>query len=94
MQQRRAREAAEEYRQALRLRPDWPELLNNLAWLLAIHPEPGVRNGVEAVALAERACRSTGNTNTSLLATLAAAYAEAGRYPEAVAAQRRGPGTR
>src|SRR5439155_26158542 len=76
-----------EFQQALALRPDWQELLNNLAWLLATHPRPEVRDGVQAVQLAERACQLTGHTNLWMVSTLAAAYAEAGRTGDAVASQ-------
>jgi protein O-mannosyl-transferase len=85
--QKRAPEQAREYAEMLRLRPDWPEVQNNLAWLLATHPNAEVRDGPRAVSLAERACALTQRTNLSLLSTLAAAYAEAGRFAEAVSAQ-------
>ena len=75
-----------QYRQALRLRLDWVEVMNNLAWVLATAPEPAVRDGGEAVRLAEQACELTGRTNVTQWDTLAAAYAEAKRYPEAVRA--------
>ena len=58
--------------------------VNDLAWLLAICPQDDVRNGARAVQLAERACKVTGYTNPVLLSTLAAAYAEVGKFPEAV----------
>ena len=77
-------EAIQEYRAALQMRPDSPELLNNLAWLLATHPTDAVRNGGEAVRLAERACELTQRKAPMFLGTLAAAYAEAGRFGEAV----------
>jgi tetratricopeptide (TPR) repeat protein len=78
-------EAIEHYRAALRTQPDFPEALNNLAWILAASPGPEVRNGAEAVALAERACRLTDSKQATLVGTLAAAYAEAGRFADAVA---------
>ena len=87
--QKRPRDQAHEYAEMLRLRPDWPEVLNNLAWLLATHPNAQARDGARAVPLAERACQLTGSTNLWLLSTLAAAYAEAGRYVEAGSAQQR-----
>ena len=87
--QNRFREARAQYEAALRLAPDWPEVLNNLAWLLATHPSAELRDGARAVTLSERACQLTGSTNLSLLSTLAAAYAEAGRYPEALSAQQK-----
>jgi Flp pilus assembly protein TadD len=78
------REAVAEYRQVLVARPDEPEALNNLAWLLATSPVSAMRDGAEAVRLAEQGCRLTGYTQAQSLGTLAAAYAEAGRFPEAV----------
>jgi tetratricopeptide (TPR) repeat protein len=81
----RYREAAAEYRLALKFAPEFPEALNNLAWLLATNPDPQVRNGKEAVELAERACRVTGSNQPVFIGTLAAAYAEVGRFNEAIA---------
>jgi len=72
------------YRQALQIAPNLAEALNNLAWLLATCPEASLRDGPEAVRLAERACQLTEYHRTAMVGTLAAAYAEAGRFPEAV----------
>lgn len=72
-------------REVLSRQPDLPEALNNLAWLLATCSDEGVRNGEEAVRHAERACHFTGFKQTNMVGTLAAAYAEAGLFPEAVA---------
>jgi len=87
--QRRFTEARSQYEAALRLAPNWAEVLNNLAWLLATHSSADVRDGTQAIPLAERACELTGSTNLWLLSTLAAAYAEAGRFPEAVDTQQK-----
>jgi tetratricopeptide (TPR) repeat protein len=73
------------YRRALEIDPYLVEALNNLAWLLATCPEASLRNGAEAVRLAEQACQITEYHRTMLVGTLAAAYAEAGRFPDAVA---------
>ena len=81
---KQTRQAVERFHLALKAQPDWPESLNNLAWILAANPDAAVRNGAEAVALAERACKLTGYKEPLLVGTLAAAYAEAGRFPEAV----------
>jgi tetratricopeptide (TPR) repeat protein len=78
------RAAIDWYRKALKAQPDWPESLNNLAWLLAANPDATLRNGAEAVALARRACELTNYKEGILIGTLAAAYAEAGRFPDAV----------
>jgi tetratricopeptide (TPR) repeat protein len=74
------------FREAVRLTPNSPLALNELAWLLATAPEAALRNGPEAVQLAEHACAVTNRRNPKWLATLAAAYAEAGRFPEAISA--------
>jgi len=80
----RGAEAIRQYRQALALAPDLVPALNNLAWELASDPEATNRNGAEAVQLAERACALSDRQIPVLIGTLAAAYAEAGRFPEAV----------
>ncbi len=71
------------YRRALQIDPDHAEVLNNLAWLLATCPEASLRNGPEAVRLALKACELTRFGRTIMVGTLAAAYAEAGRFAEA-----------
>jgi tetratricopeptide (TPR) repeat protein len=81
----RVADAIAHYRQALRLQPDSFEALNNLAWMLATQPDARLRNGQEAVQLATRACELTNYQNPIPLATLAAAFAETGRFEEAVA---------
>lgn len=82
--QRKTKEAIPYYRTALRKKPDLPEVLNNMAWILAANPDPSLRKGTEAVEYAERACRVTHYERPMLIGTLAAAYAEAGRFKEAV----------
>ena len=72
------------YHKALKAQPDWPESLNNLAWILAANADATLRNGAEAVALAERACKLTGYKEGIFVGTLAAAYAEAGRFRDAI----------
>ena len=58
--------------------------LNDLAWIYATHPRRDLRNAVEAVRLAEQACQLSDRKLPTCLNTLAAAYAEAGRFAEAV----------
>jgi tetratricopeptide (TPR) repeat protein len=82
--QGKAEEASTQYREAIRLKPDWPEPLNDLAWLLATYPRAELRDGAKAVELAERACKLTNFKEARFLGTLDAAYAEAGRFPEAI----------
>src|SRR5215469_9024006 len=66
--------------------PDSPRLLDELAWLLATHPDSKFRDGARAIALAERACALTERRAPIMLDTLAAAYAEAGDFPRAITA--------
>jgi tetratricopeptide (TPR) repeat protein len=80
----RTREAMSRLAHSLLLQPDFPDALDRLAWILATAPQAELRNGQESVRMAERACELTGHKQAGLLATLAAAYAEAGRFPEAV----------
>ena len=81
--------AIEQYEQAIRLYQNYPEAKNNLAWLLATCPDASLRDGHRAVELALSTEQLSGSGNASVLDTLAAAYAEAGRYPEAVKTARR-----
>ena len=71
-------------REAIRLQPHDAALLNNTAWTLATNPNASIRNGDEAVELAQRAIKLSGGNEPAMLGTLAAAYAETGRFPEAV----------
>jgi tetratricopeptide (TPR) repeat protein len=71
-------------RETIRTKPDDASLLNDAAWILATNPNASVRNGAEAVELARRAAQLTDSKEPMILGTLAAAYAEAGRFPEAV----------
>jgi protein O-mannosyl-transferase len=82
----RTREAVDAYQEALSVNPDLAVALNNLAWDLATSSDDQLRNGAEAVRLAERACELTHYERPLFIGTLAAAYAEAGRFPEAVVA--------
>ena len=77
-------EAMVHYQQALAIRPGAILSLNNLAWLLATCPQAALRNGVKAVELARAAEGLSGGNDPNALDTLAAAYAEAGQFPEAV----------
>ena len=80
----RAKEAVKHLHRALELRADWPEVLNDLAWTLATHENAQLRDGAEAVRLAESACHLTSDKAAAFLDTLAAAYAEVGHFDRAV----------
>jgi len=79
----RIAEAIGQYKEALTLAPENVAAQSNLAWLLATSPDSSLRNGPEAVLLAEQASRSSGGKRPLVLRILAAAYAEAGRFSEA-----------
>ena len=53
------------------------------------NPAAALRNGTRAVELASRADRLLGGKNPVIAGTLAVAYAEAGKFSEAVAAASR-----
>jgi Flp pilus assembly protein TadD len=78
--------AIEQYRLLLRETPDDLDALNNIAWIRATHADPAHRNGGEAVRDAEQAVHRSKEPVAVLYSTLAAAYAEAGRFPEAAVA--------
>jgi tetratricopeptide (TPR) repeat protein len=77
-------EATWQYEEALRIDPNYLEAGNNLAWLLATQAPAEGGDPVRAVALAERTCKATDNRVASYLDTLAAGYAAAGRFDDAI----------
>jgi Tfp pilus assembly protein PilF len=80
----RMKAAVVQYERAIQLKPDYAGAELNLAWILATSPDPAVRNGSRAVQLAQHARQRSSGSPLRVLRILAAAYAEAGRYPEAV----------
>jgi tetratricopeptide (TPR) repeat protein len=80
-------EAVAHWRDSARLAPRFLEVTNNLAWLLATTPDPRQRDPAGAVELAERAVRLA--PDAAVVDTLAAAYASAGRFADAVQAAQR-----
>lgn len=82
-------DAAGSYRAALKLQPDLMPAIVNLGWLLSANRDPKVRNGQEAITLAETALKIAGEEYPEAFDLLAAAYAEAGKWKEAVGAAQR-----
>ena len=77
-------QAVEHYKKSLELRPQNAATCKNLAWILATSPEASVRNGAKAVELAQQGVRLSDGSDPIFVGTLAAAYAEAGQFPEAI----------
>jgi tetratricopeptide (TPR) repeat protein len=76
--------ALEHYRSVLSLRPDDPAALWPSAWILATHPDASLRRPAEALAFAERGAALSTPLTARMLETLAAAYASAGRFEQAL----------
>lgn len=81
----RTQDGAKQLQEVALVMPDSPRALNQLAWVFATHPDMRLRNGKEATRLAERAFVSSDRkSKPASLATLAAAYAETARFPDAI----------
>ncbi len=78
------KQAVFHYRNVLTFRPDYLVALNNLAWILATCENEQLRNPVEAVGFAKRACELTSYKEAKILDTLGVAYAATGEFAEAV----------
>jgi tetratricopeptide (TPR) repeat protein len=83
-------EAAGEFQQVLAVRGDHALALAGLAWVRATAGDEQLRNPAEAVQLAERAAAVSGGRDLTVLDALAASYAAAGRYDDAIATARAG----
>jgi len=87
LQSGNAAEAVDYFEKTLAINPNHKHALGNLAFIRAIDKNPALRNGPEAVRLAQRAVELTKEEDEWNLDTLAAAYAETGNFPEAIKAQ-------
>src|SRR6266446_3003280 len=83
-------EAIRCWRETLEINPNNVAAQSGLAWTLATAPDPTLRNGAEALAISQHLSQTTDASNPMLLRVLAAAYAEAGRFPEAIETTERG----
>jgi protein O-mannosyl-transferase len=83
-------EAIRCWRETLEIDPNNVAAQSGLAWTLATGPDPTLRNGAEALAISQHLSQTSGASNPVLLRVLAAAYAEAGRFPEAIETTKRG----
>jgi tetratricopeptide (TPR) repeat protein len=82
-------QAVRDYREVIRLDPKDADAYSNLAWLLATCPEEKVRDGDKAVEYATKACDLTSWEGSYHLAALSVAYAEIGKFDEAIHWQRK-----
>jgi tetratricopeptide (TPR) repeat protein len=77
--------AVQQLNVTLEKEPDHVGAIRDLAWWLATCPDDEIRDAARAVELIRPACQSSAYADPNLVTTLAAAYAELGRWPEAVA---------
>src|SRR5437667_9457648 len=77
-------QAIAHYEKALEIAPHSLLTLNNLAWALSTCPDASLRNGARAIELAQKADQLAGGQNPIFIRTLAAAYAENGRFSDAI----------
>jgi tetratricopeptide (TPR) repeat protein len=77
------KDAIAEYEHAARIAPDDPVPGNNLAWLLATSFDASIRDGNRAMEFAKHAVQLSRGKDPNYLRTLAAAFAEKGRFAEA-----------
>jgi len=77
------KEGIAEYKHAARISTHDPLVCNNLAWLLATSSDASIRDGGRATELAKQAVRLSRGKDPNYLRTLAAAFAESGRFAEA-----------
>ena len=78
-------DAVGQWRMAVQMNPNHIGLVNQLAWAMATCPDESVRNAKDAVFLAQWAMQLSQEQDPTVLATLAAACAESGQFPEAIA---------
>ncbi len=81
--------ALADYESAIRINPNYPTAMADQAWLLATCPDAAIRDGKRAVTVAKKACELNNHRTAAHVSTLAAAYAEAGDFKEAVYWQNR-----
>jgi tetratricopeptide (TPR) repeat protein len=77
------RKAISDLEAAIKLNPETFEASNDLAWLLATAKDKSVRDSERSLTLAQAACGISQYKQWNTLDTLAAAYAENGRYDDA-----------
>jgi tetratricopeptide (TPR) repeat protein len=84
VQQGHVREALDQWQEALALQPENGNATSNLAWVFATCTDDSIRDGAHAVQLGEKALRISGGKIAMIYKVLAAAYAESGRFSDAI----------
>jgi protein O-mannosyl-transferase len=90
IQQGHVKEAIDQWQDVLAIQPENGNAASNLAWVFATCPEDSIRDGTRAVELAEKALRLSGGKIPMIFRVLAAAYAEDGRFSQAIESAQRG----
>jgi tetratricopeptide (TPR) repeat protein len=80
----RVDEAVAHWKESLEIRPDDMNAQAYLAWVLATSPDASLRDGAKAIELAKKVLEHAGHADVVVLRTLAAGYAESGRFSEAI----------
>ncbi|HEY1895132.1 MAG TPA: tetratricopeptide repeat protein [Terracidiphilus sp.] len=79
-----AGDGLDQWKQALQSQPDSLEVLNDMAWVLATSRDDSLRNGGQALQLAQHAAQLTSEQEPAILGTLSAVYAEMGQFDKAI----------
>jgi len=90
IQQGHIREAIDQWQEVLALQPENGNAASNLAWVFATCIDDSIRDGTRAVELGEKALRISGGKIPMIYKVLAAAYAENGRFADAMETAQRG----
>ena len=89
LSKQRTHDAIAHYEKAILAEPDYIDALTGLAWIFATSLDAAMRNGPKAVELAIQANHLADGTSPLVLQTLAAAYAETGRFEQATSTAKR-----
>jgi tetratricopeptide (TPR) repeat protein len=84
------KDATAEYEHASRISPHEPLAGNNFAWLLATSFDASIRDGNRAIKVAKQTVQISGGKDPTYLRTLAADYAEASQFSEAIKVAQQG----
>lgn len=86
--QARVKEAVAHWKESLEIKSDNMNAQASLAWVLATSPDASLRDGPKAIELAKTVLERAGHANDAnliiVLRTLAAGYAESGRFSKAI----------